>query len=64
MIKTDLKTAIKIHGSKKTFLLYNLDNENNITNYSLTDDLSRHRNRFQSFKLVQILKRQNRTITF
>lgn len=64
MIKTDLHTAIKIHNSKKTFFLYSTDNQNNLTKFSLTDDLARHRNRFQSFKLVEILKRQNKTINF
>lgn len=64
MIKTNLHTAIKIHNSKKTFFLYTLDNQNNLTKFSLTDDLIRHRNRFESFKLVEVLKRQNKTIVF
>lgn len=64
MIKTNLHTAIKIHNSKKTFFLYTLNHNNELIDFSLTDDLRRHRNKFQSFKLVQVLKRQNKTITF
>lgn len=57
-IKTNLIQAIKIASTKKDFILYNLDNNNKITSYSLCNDL-RNRKQYQYFKVVSTIDVQN-----
>lgn len=56
------KTIVK---SKKTFLVYNLDSENKVVNFRLTEDLKRYYGKeYTNFKLVEILKRKSNKLTF
>ena len=58
-VKLDLDLALKIHTSKKDFFLYKLDDNNLISNFILTNDLTRYRLKFDNnFKLVSDLKPQ------
>lgn len=64
-IYLNIKQARKIVNSDKTFLVYNLDNENNVINFRLTEDLNRYYGKdYTNFKLVEILKRKANKLTF
>ena len=53
-----ISIAVKIILSKKDFFLYTEEN-NKIKSYMLTNDLTRHRNKFNNkFKLVDDIKKQ------
>jgi|TARA_R110001592_G_scaffold156348_2_gene386789 hypothetical protein len=53
-----ISIAVKIILSKKDFFLYTEEN-NKIKTYMLTNDLTRHRNKFNNkFKLVDDIKKQ------
>ena len=65
VIKCNILTAYKISKSKKTFFCYTLDKENNkVKEYILTNDLTRYRNKFDNFKLVEVIKTDINTIQF
>lgn len=54
----NISIAVKIILSKKDFFLYTEEN-NKIKSYMLTNDLTRHRNKFNNkFKLVDDIKKQ------
>ena len=56
--KVTVSLAVKIILSKKDFFLYTEEN-NQIKDYMLTNDLTRHRNKFNNrFKLVDDVKKQ------
>ena len=56
------KTIVK---SDKTFLVYNLDKENRVINFRLTEDLKRYYGKeYTNFKLVEMLKRKANKLTF
>ena len=53
--KINLTLLIKLSNTKKVFFLFNVEN-NTIKEYILTNDLTRHRLRYQNFKLIEIIK--------
>lgn len=56
-----IKQAIKIYSSRKDFLIYTKDENNNLINYTLTNDLTRHRKAFginTKFLLTEVIKQQ------
>ncbi len=53
--KISLTLLIKLSKTKKTFICFNVEN-NKITEFVLTNDLIRFRNRYNTFKLVEIIK--------
>lgn len=56
--KISISIAVKIILSKKDFFLYTVEN-NQIKNYMLTNDITRHRNKFNNrFKLVDDIKKE------
>lgn len=56
--KVTVSLAVKIILSKKDFFLYTEEN-NQIKDYMLTNDLTRHRSKFNNrFKLVGDVKKQ------
>ena len=56
--EVSVSLAVKIILSKKDFFLYTEEN-NQIKDYMLTNDLTRHRNKFNNrFKLVDDVKKQ------
>ena len=53
--KISLTLLLKLSKTKKVFILFNVEN-NNIKEYIFTNDLTRHRLKYQTFKLVEIIK--------
>jgi len=53
--KISLSLLLKLSNTKKCFLCFNVEN-NTIKEYILTNDLTRWRLKYQSFKLVEIIK--------
>ena len=53
--KISLSLLLKLSKTKKVFILFNVEN-NTIKEYILTNDLTRYRLKYQSFKLVEIIK--------
>ena len=62
-IKINIIQLIKINNSNKDFVLYDLDNNNKITTLKFTDDLSRYRNKYQHFKLTDLLKNRSKNLS-
>ena len=64
-LKTSISTLYKISNSKKDFILYRLnEEENRIIDFVLTDDLSRFRHHFNNkFKLVTDVQKQIKNFT-
>ncbi len=53
--KISIPLLIKLSKTKKTFICFNVEN-NKIKEFVLTNDLIRFRNRYNTFKLVEIIK--------
>jgi len=53
--KISLTLLIKLSKTKKTFICFNVENQK-ITEFVLTNDLIRFRNKYNTFKLVEIIK--------
>lgn len=53
--KINLNLLLKLSNTKKVFLLFNIENQK-ITNYKLTNDLTRYRLKYQQFRLTEIIK--------
>lgn len=69
-MKATLSQKLNILKSKKTFISYNLDNNNKLINYVLNDNFTRYKNQYQTFKLLDLFKdeyilksQQNYTLT-
>lgn len=61
-IKITLSQAIKLYKTKKSFICFNTEN-NKLTNYVLTDDLPRFKNKYDSFRVISCIKSNINTIT-
>ena len=55
-MKATLSQKLNILKSKKTFISYNLDNNNKLINYVLNDNFMRYKNQYQTFKLLDLFK--------
>ena len=60
--KINLTLLLKLSNTKKAFILFNVEN-NKITDYIFTNDLTRWRLKYQTFKLVEIIKPQISKLT-
>lgn len=60
--KINLTLLLKLSNTKKAFILFNIEN-NTIKEYILTNDLTRYRLKYQTFKLVEIIKPQINKLT-
>lgn len=60
--KISLTLLLKLSNTKKVFILFNVEN-NKITDYIFTNDLTRYRLKYQTFKLVEIIKPQINKLT-
>ena len=60
--KVSIKFLLKLSKTKKAFVLFNIENEK-IINYIFTNDLTRYRLKYQTFKLVEIIKTQTTKLT-
>lgn len=50
--------ATRILNSRKDFILLNISNDNKITDYRLTNDLTKFRSHYETFRLVEVIKKQ------
>ena len=62
MIKINLKLAVLLNNTKKDFIFYNLDSNDTITNYTLTNDFE-YKNKYDSFKVISCIKPSLKTLT-
>tara|TARA_R110000744_G_scaffold79887_1_gene156828 strand:+ start:497 stop:688 length:192 start_codon:yes stop_codon:yes gene_type:complete len=62
MIKIKTSIASKIVNSKKYFFFYDLDKNNKVTNYILTNDFKRKKE-FQAFRVISTVQKENEFIT-
>ena len=53
--KISLTLLLKLSKTKKTFICFNVEN-NKIKEFVLTNDLIRFRSRYNTFKLVELIK--------
>ena len=53
--KISLSLLLKLSKTKKTFICFNVENQK-ITEFVLTNDLIRFRNKYNTFKLIEIIK--------
>ena len=53
--KISLTLLLKLSKTKKTFICFNVEN-NKIKEFVLTNDLIRFRYRYNTFKLVELIK--------
>ena len=60
--KISLTLLIKLSKTKKTFICFNLE-QDKITDFVLTNDLIRFRNKYNRFKLVEIIKHNIKNLT-
>ena len=60
--KISLTLLLKLSKTKKVFILFNVEN-NNIKEYIFTNDLTRHRLKYDTFKLVEIIKPNLKNLT-
>ena len=60
--KINLTLLLKLSNTKKAFILFNIEN-NTIKEYILTNDLTRYRLKYQTFKLVEIIKPNLKKLT-
>ena len=57
MIQIKTKVLNKIVNSKKDFLFFDIDKDNNVTNYILTNDYKRKKE-FDTFRVVSTIQEQ------
>ena len=62
MIQMKTKVLSKAINSKKDFLFFDTDNNNNVTNYILTNDYKRKKE-FTNFRVVSTIQKQYEYIT-
>lgn len=60
--KVSIKFLLQLSKTKKAFLLFDQDNMK-ITNYIFTNDLTRYRLKYQTFKLVEVVKPSIKKLT-
>ena len=60
--QVSIKFLLQLSKTKKAFLLFD-HKEGKITNYIFTNDLTRYRNLFDSWKLNEIIQPQLSTLT-
>lgn len=60
-IKLKQSTVKKILNTKKAFICFNTEN-NMINEYILTDDLTRHKNKYTFFKVISCIKKDILTV--
>ena len=60
--RISLTLLLKFSKTKKTFICFNLE-QDKITDFVLTNDLIRFRNKYNRFKLVEIIKHNIKNLT-
>ena len=62
MIKIKTSIVSKIVNSKKDFFFYDIDQNNKVTNYILTNDFKRKKE-FEAFRVISTVQKENEFIT-
>ena len=62
MIKIKTSIVSKIVNSKKDFFFYDIDENNKVTNYILTNDFKRKKE-FAAFRVISTVQKENEFIT-
>ena len=57
-MKATLSQKLNILKSKKTFINYTLDNEQNLINYVINDNFMRYKNQYKTFAVLDLFKQQ------
>jgi len=57
-LNINFANQVQINRTNKDFILFDINTDNKITAFKLTNDLTRYRNRFQHFRLVEIIKQE------
>ena len=57
-MRATLAQKLNILKSKKTFINYTLDNEQNLVNYVINDNFMRYKNQYQTFAVLDLFKEQ------
>jgi hypothetical protein len=60
--KISLTLLLKLSKTKKVFILFNIEN-NTIKEFIFTNDLTRYRLKYDTFKLVEIIKPNLKNLT-
>ena len=55
-MKATLSQKLNILKSKKTFINYTLDNEQNLIEYVINDNFMRYKNQYQTFAVLDLFK--------
>lgn len=58
MYTINIFDATRILNSRKDFILLNISNDNKITDYRLTNDLTKFRGHYQTFRLVEVIREE------
>lgn len=58
MIRLNKTIAKKVLNTNKGFFMYNLNQYNTITEYILTNDYNRYKEKYQKFKVVSCVKNE------
>ena len=62
-IKINIPTAVKLMQSNKDFIFFNYDENNKLINYTLSNDITRYKKKYQTFRVMSCIKRNINTIT-
>ena len=57
-LNINFANQVQINRSNKDFILFDVNSANKITSFKLSNDLSRWRNHFQHFRLVEVIKQE------
>lgn len=63
MIQLKTNTLSKILKSKKDFLFFDLDNNNRLTNYVLTNDYKNYKKLYKHFRVISTIQKEYEFIT-
>jgi len=58
MYNVNILDAIRIYKTRKDFILFNIDQNLNISEFRLTNDLNTFRNHYDQFRLVEVIKKE------
>jgi len=58
MYTINIFDATRIHNSRKNFIVFNVGQDNKIIDYRLTNDIGQFRRHFDTFRLVEVIKKE------
>ncbi len=63
MIQIKTNQLNRIVKSKKDFVFFNLDNNNKVINFTLSNDYARNKKQHTTFRIVSTIKKQTEFLT-